>query len=326
MNVTNKSLTLLVLRVLQEYSDEKNVMNARKISDKIEEDYGLKPDRRTVYTAVQQLQELGYEILGFSDTHEGYYLATRDLETEQARLLMDAVNTFPFLSEEQTKRITAALCQKFSMNQKKKLRGTIRAERKSTNPQFFLSVSSLYEAIEKHVKVSFDYYKYNDKKVLVPREKGRMEVSPYFMTFTNGRYYLVCYNPEHPDAPSELRIDRMKNVRVSKQPAENKFGSNELDAAVNASIYAYAGKPEHVVLIIDKTVLSDVIDAFGSSVRVFAHDETHLKVTFNASPRGLKYWALQYLEHCRVEEPVVLKNEIKNLLRFNPYTLAEREE
>ena len=40
MNVTNKSLTLLVLRVLQEYSDEKNVMNARKISDKIEEDYG----------------------------------------------------------------------------------------------------------------------------------------------------------------------------------------------------------------------------------------------------------------------------------------------
>ncbi|MDY5797970.1 MAG: WYL domain-containing protein, partial [Eubacteriales bacterium] len=56
--------------------------------------YSLEVDRRTVYSSVDLLKELGYDISDYKDNGVGYYLRERDFETSEIRLLMDAVYSY----------------------------------------------------------------------------------------------------------------------------------------------------------------------------------------------------------------------------------------
>jgi hypothetical protein len=90
-------------------------------------------------------------------------------------------------------------------------------------------------------------------------------------------------------------------------------------AAVRSTVYAYTGKIETVVLKVDPKKLNDVIDKFGSNITIAEEEDGRLRITLKASLSGIKYWALQYLAHVEVLEPVGLREEITILLNRNSY-------
>lgn len=97
--LTEKAITICLLEVLREYSDENHILSMGEIISKINVKYGLNPDRRTIYGAFETLIELGYDISLYKDNGKGYYLIDRQLEPSEAHLLSDAICIFPFISE-----------------------------------------------------------------------------------------------------------------------------------------------------------------------------------------------------------------------------------
>ena len=87
MQLTAKANTICLLKVLEEYSDGDNILKISEIIHKMQHDYGLSVDRRTVYSCVAVLSEMGYDISVPDENGQGYYLASREFDVSEVRLL-----------------------------------------------------------------------------------------------------------------------------------------------------------------------------------------------------------------------------------------------
>ena len=85
-------------------------------------------------------------------------------------------------------------------------------------------------------------------------------------------------------------------------------------------MYAFVGAPERVVLNCDRIVLDDVLDRFGTDIQVFERDEQTFTAVLTTPPRGVRFWALQYLSFVEVAEPAWLRQEIIESIARNQYT------
>ena len=66
-----QSNDLLVLQILSKYSDERHYLTATDVIDLIQSEFGLNVDRRTIYTTVDVLKEMGYEMETYAENNKG---------------------------------------------------------------------------------------------------------------------------------------------------------------------------------------------------------------------------------------------------------------
>ena len=312
--LTEKANAICLLEVLKEYSDAEHILPMREIIAKMQSLYGIKIDRRTVYGAVALLIELGYDISLYEDNGVGYYLRDRELEPTEVLLLTDAVYSFQFIPARQTEQLVQKLQKQLSVHQRKKYchLTVARQGHKTGNRQVFWNIEQLDEAIEQKKKVRLGYLHYGlDKK---QHETKAYTLSPYEMVYMNERYYLICV-PDHAPNTRLYRIDRMKDIQILDDPRSEAVARQEAQNAV----YAYVGAPERVVLHCDRAVLDDVLDRFGTDIQIFERDEQTFTAVLTTPPRGVRFWALQYLSFVEVAEPAWLRQEIIEALKGNHY-------
>lgn len=322
--LTERAITICLLEVLREYSDFNHILSMSEIIGKIKSIYGLTPDRRTVYSALDALVELGYDISFYKENGKGYYLRDRLLEPSEAHLLSDAVCTFPFISEKQTAHLMKKIHSLVSIYERKQIKNltVIRADQKTANKNVFYNIEMLDEAIERKRKVTFDYYDYGSDKQLHKRREKKYKVNPYGMVYANERYYLVCIMSRQQNV-SMYRIDRIQNIEIT----DIALDENNIDphSIVRNAVYAYTGEAVDVEMLIEPKVLSDVIDRFGANLALSETDDGRIKVHIKATAMGMKYWALQYLASVEVVEPKELRDEIMEMLRENRYCKEGKE-
>ncbi len=70
-------------------------------------------------------------------------------------------------------------------------------------------------------------------------------------------------------------------------------------------------------------MLDDVLDSFGTDIQVFERDEQTFTAVLTTPPRGIKFWALQYLSYVEIMEPAWLREEVIESLKRNPYLRGE---
>jgi len=315
----DKANVICLLLILKEYSDEKHILSMKEIISKMKAVYDISLDRRTVYGAVEVLQALGYDISAYSENKKGYYLCEREFEQSEIKMLTDAVCSFPFVSESYTKKLINKLQSFNSVHKRKKWRhfSVIREDYKTQNPQIFLNIELLEEAIENNVQVSFTYFSYNIKKQLVPRRNKPYVVNPYSMVYTNEHYYLVCNLKEHENT-SLYRIDRMGDVLILDVPIDRCLNDTSLSEIVKNAIYAFSGKPETIVFAFEKNQINNVIDRFGTGICLSEKGDRYIG-RIKAAPVGMRFWALQYLPYVEILEPQWLRNEIIDIIKNNKY-------
>jgi len=318
--LTEKAITLCLLEVLREYSDSNHILSMGEIIGKVKNIYGLSPDRRTIYSALDTLVELGYDISFYKENGKGYYLRDRQLEPSEAHLLSDAICTFPFISEKQTAQLLKKIHSLVSVYERKQIKNltVIRADQKTVNKNVFYNIEILDEAIERKRKVTFDYYDYGTDKQLHKRREKKYKVNPYGMVYANEHYYLVCIMSRQENV-SMYRIDRIQNIEITDIELDAHENLNPHDIVRNA-VYAYTtGEVVDVEMLIEPKVLNDVIDRFGTNLALSETEDGRIKVRIKATAMGMKYWALQYLDHVEILEPEKLRDEIVELLRNNRY-------
>ena len=318
--LTEKAITLCLLEVLREYSDSNHILPMSEIIGKVKNIYGLSPDRRTIYSALDTLVELGYDISFYKENGKGYYLRDRQLEPSEAHLLSDAVCTFPFISEKQTAQLLKKIHSLVSVYERKQIKNltVIRADQKTVNKNVFYNIEILDEAIERKRKVTFDYYDYGTDKQLHKRREKKYKVNPYGMVYANEHYYLVCIMSRQENV-SMYRIDRIQNIEITDIELDVHDDLNPHDIVRNA-VYAYTtGEVVDVEMLIEPKVLNDVIDRFGTNIALSETEDGRIKVRIKATAMGMKYWALQYLNSAEIVYPQSLREEVISMLNNNYY-------
>jgi len=318
--LTEKAITICLLEVLREYSDENHILSMGDIITHIDLCYGLKPDRRTLYGAFETLIELGYDISMYRDNGKGYYLLDHRLEMSEAHLLSDAVCTFPFISERQTAQLMNKVQSFVSIHERKHIKNltVMRSDQKTVNKVVFYNIEVLDEAIEKKLKVKFDYLEYGMDKQLHKRREKKYVVNPYGLVYSNEHYYLICIM-ENKENLSMYRIDRIQNIEVTDLALDEREKGFDPKKAIRNTVYAFTGEIDIVEMLVDSKKLSDVIDKFGTNIDIAENDDGRLKITLKASLMGMRYWALQYLQYVEVVKPTTLRNELIGLIKNNLY-------
>ena len=316
--ITDKANMLCILEVLKEYSDEAHIMTMKELREKLEIEYDIKPDRRTIYGAVEALNDLGYDISLYEENGVGYFLREREFDPGEIRLLLDAVYNCSYITPKQTEELLTKIRSFVSVHDRKKYSYTniVNPEKKSPNPEVFLNIEVLDQAINEKKQIEFTYLKYDETKTLVPRREKKYIANPYAMICENEHYYLVLIMEGHDDL-AFYRIDMMKDIEIlDKKISISKKDAN-LDSAKKV-VYAYSGEPKQIKLNCDEVGLRYCIEKFGTDI-VIVPKEKRFEILLNAPIEGMLFWALQYMQHIEVISPSELRSDIKKAIKESNY-------
>jgi len=313
-----KKQTLLfrVYQILCEYSDEEHPLTQLEIIKLLNDNYGLEVERKAIGRNISYLKEMGYEI--HSDK-KGSYLEEKAFENSELQLLIDSVLCSKHISANYSKQLIDKLI-KFGGKYFKpnvKYVCSINDWSKTDNKEFFLNIELIDEAIERGKQVTFNYNKYGeDKKFYVT---AKHTVSPYQMILHNQRYYLMSLNERWKNV-GFYRMDKITDMLILEEPLTPIKSLNGYENGINykelsvSRPYMFADMPERIVLKCFSYLIDEIIDWFGKDISIEKIDDVYIRITLMSSPRAMKYWALQYVEHVEVLYPKYLRSKIKTAL------------
>ena len=318
-----KLYILYILEILKKYSDDRHRLRQQDIIDIMKKDYDISCERKAVARNISDLQELGYDI----ETDGGYYLAERDFEDSELRLLIDSVLASKYIPAKQAKDLVDRLAGQSNIYFKKQVRHVSNIEKmEHTAGQLFYTIEVLSQAIEDNRKVKFFYNRYDETKTLKKTSREKHLVNPYQIVVANGRYYLIG-NIDKYDNSTHFRVEKISDVEITdmavkpvREVEEFKNGLN-LPKHMAEHIYMFSGKSQLVRLRVSESGINDVIDWLGSDIQITRESKDTLLVDVTANPQAMKYWAVQFGEKVEILLPETLREEVRELVAkiYNKY-------
>lgn len=317
-SIESKSLALLrILNVLERYSDSQHSLTQQQIIEYLEKDYGICIERKNVGRKISALKEaLEKDGIYIETTKTGTYLDTRAIEDSELRMLIDGVLSSKHITAKHSKDLIEKLCKLSNKYFKSHVKNiySVNEWGKTENQELFLNIEIVDEAIEKGKQISFTYNKYRiDKKL---HRSAEHIASPYQLILHNQRYFLMAYNEKQGNM-GHYRLDHITDMKIIEDSAATELRSLEgykngidyKDLAL-ARPYMFTDKAESVTFICEWWVMDQVIDWFGTDVRMEYTKNDKVKVSLRVSPNAMEYWALQYLNVVEILTPTSLRERI----------------
>lgn len=312
-----KKLALLrVLQILQTMSDKDHPLTQGEIAAVLEREHGIVLERKAISRNISLLKEAGYEI---ASGKEGCYLTVREFEDSELHMLIDSVLCSRHITAKHSKDLIKKLCALSNRHFKAGIKNVYLAEEwnKTENPDLFLNIELIDEAIENSRQISYDYNKYGvDKKL---HKSSWQMVSPYRMLLHNQHYYLMAYS-EYWGRMVFHRLDHMTNMKQTDKPAKKlqsipgyERGIDDKDLAC-ARPYLYTDKAERIGLVADAKIVDQMMDWFGKEIIIEPMSEDKVRVSLIASPKAMEHWVMQYVDYVEVVSPQSLRNRVKQMM------------
>lgn len=310
---TKKMLNIMILKILERYSDEHRPLTQKRILELLDIEYGMKCDRRSVKSNLISLKEMGYDI----NIRKGVYIR-RDFEDAELRMLIDNVLFSKTLSQSQAKRLIEKLKNLGSNQFSAKVNHICNLPelQHSNNTQIMFNLDTLNFAITKRRKVSFIFNRYGTDFKLHPRREEPYIVSPYQMAATNGRYYLIG-NDEEKNNIANYRIDKITDVKILNTPVTPKSEIEELANGFNLPrhmaehIYMFSGESIWVKFWTSEIMMDALIDWFGKDFKILDKADDKILISVKVNEKAIKIWAIQYGDKVEVISPENLREEIR---------------
>ena len=317
-NDRKKLLILLILEVLQQYTDEEHHLSQQEVLRILKRDYGITCDRRSVRSNVLDLIDLGYDIC----MDDGYYFASREFENAELRMLIDSVLFSRHISSTQGKRLIDKLQTLGNKYFKPKVSHVITLPdlNHTDNKQVMIVVDTLNDAIEAKKKVEFTYNSYGTDFKLHPREHSPYLVSPYQMVASNGRYYLLGSTDRY-QGITHFRIDRITDIKMTDIPIKPVKEVEGLENGFNLPkhmaehTYLFCGESVPVKLKTSVSMMNDLIDWFGKEFSIIEKKDDEIVVSVKCNYNAMFYWALQYGSKVEVLAPMELRQELATTIQ-----------
>lgn len=308
---------LYLYKILFENTDEQHSLTMPQIVTKLEL-YGISAARKALYEDIEALRTFGLDIISTKGKYSGYYLASRDFELPELKLLADAVSSSRFLTEKKSAQLLRKIESLTSIHEAKQINRNIYPTNriKSMNERIYISIDEIGTAINRGRKISFKYFVYDVHKRKVYRD-GQRTCSPYAIARDNEQYYLIAYNDKR-DTISNFRIDRMENVKILEdaiKPMPEKF---DVADYLNSSFSMFSGSEQEVKLRFDNSLINVVLDRFGFNTTVVADRDDSFTVRTKVKtehPDQFFGWLFPFGDKVEILEPYDLREKYKESLR-----------
>ncbi len=294
-----KTLTpVLLLRILEEYSDEKHPLTREEIERLLDEKYGITMERKAFFRHIKNLQRLDNEgIYVYRVTMKpkgpdepacaGFYLGDRVFSELDLRVLIDALAGSHYMSQWETEDFIERLASLRSRYFRKKIESYqfVGGGAKTKNKTLMNNLEIIDEAITEQKQISFRFLRTNSK--------GQQEVSDappevctpirYFVKDHN--YYLIVAVEVEEELRNMVEGDlRLKAytlsdidcVEILDTPAQDYHSIPEYRHGIDwkkllrehSNMKWLWGKPELCTFLCQCKYVEEIAAHFGDEIRV----------------------------------------------------------
>ena len=308
-----KEKLMTFLEILQRETDEAHHLGMPELL-KLMEQAGAKIERKSIYRYVEVLQEQGWDILRDND---GYYLASREFELAELKLLADAIQCSKFITEKKSYELIGKLETLTSRHQAAELHRQLHlvGRSKTTNEQIYYSIDALYTAIRQNCEITFHYLEWHSDGKRYRKDK-EYRASPYGLCWDSENYYLVAHTEDR--GKTHYRVDKMAEIRLLDSPRQHP----ELYKDLNMAQYAkqvfgmYRGKPKTVRLSFPEELADSAVDKFGSDVMMIPQGDGHFTLSASIAVSPVFFsWVFSFNGRVKILGPEEVVEEYRTMCR-----------
>ena len=304
-----------ILDYLQRNSHQDHPVRASELIDMLQRNYNISCERKTVYSDIQALQDYGVDIESIPGKNGGYYIASRNFELPELKLLIDAVQSSRFLTEKKSRELIEKLCNQCSIHDARLMRRDmlVSGRVKSMNETIYYNVDAIQDAISMNRVISFRYFDWGIDGKRKYREKNYY-ASPYGLCQDNENCYLLAHSPRH--GITSYRVDRMSEITITEDvrtPCPELTGK-ALHEHANRLFQMFAGDSVNVKMRFHKTLANVVIDRFGRDTILIPEGSEYFNFTVNVgvSPMFLS-WVIGFGDKAKILYPQSVIDECRQM-------------
>ena len=315
----NQKLKILYIRdYLEQHSHESRLVKASELIEMLDRQHRISCDRKTIYSDIAALQDYGVDIIAVPGKNGGYYIASRNFELSELKLLIDAVQSSRYLTEKKSRELIEKLCRECSIRDASLVRRDVQVSGrvKSMNETIYYNVDTIQSGIAAGKQIRFRYFDFSIDGQRQYREKD-YQASPYGLCQDNDNCYLLAWSERH--GVTSYRVDRMSNIEIidtPRIPCPELTGKAFTEHA-NRLFQMFAGDLVNVKMQFHKELVNVVIDRFGRDTMLIPQpDGEHFNFTVPVavSPMFLS-WVIGFGDKAKILHPKSAVEACKELCR-----------
>lgn len=309
---------LYIMQLLLENTDEEHAVTMSEIIEYLEKN-DIQAERKSIYNDMQLLTDFGLDIVSIKERPGGYYLASRQFELAELKLLVDAVQSSKFITGKKSRELIQKLGTLCSNSQAKQLQRqvVVTNRNKAVNESIYYNVDMIYNGIAANVKVRFQYFEWNVNKEMQLRKDGAFYcVSPWLLTWDDENYYLIAYD-DKAGIIKHYRVDKMVKIDLTEEARNGKEAFADFDIArySKKTFGMFAGEEQTVTLCLENGLTGVVVDRFGTEAAMRKKDENHILARVNvAVSRQFFGWVAGLGTGIKIEAPQAVVKQYREYL------------
>ena len=304
-----------ILDYLQKNSHENHPVRASDLIAMLDRQNNISCDRKTVYSDIAALQDYGIDIISLPGKNGGYYIASRNFELPELKLLIDAVQSSRYLTEKKSKELIEKLLTQCNEQDAKLMKRNVLVSGrvKSMNETIYYSVDTIQEAISQNKQITFRYFDWDFGCKRKFREKAYI-ASPYGLCQDNENCYLLAFSDRH--GITSYRVDRMMDISLLESPRTPcpELTGKALHDHANRLFQMYSGDAVDVKLQFHNSLINVVVDRFGKDIMLIPDGSEHFNFTVRVavSPMFLS-WVMGFGAKAKILYPQSVADELCQL-------------
>ena len=273
---------LYIMKYLLQNTDEDHPVTVNQIISFLDSQ-GISAERKSIYSDIEALQYFGLDIVQAGSGRScGYYVAHRDFELPELKLLVDSVQSSKFITHKKTATLIKKIETLASIHEAQLLNRQVFVKNriKTMNESIYYNVDEIHNGISKNKKIRFLYFEYNVQKERQYRKNGEYYVvSPFALTWDDENYYMVAYDSDAAMI-KHYRVDKMEKISIMEEDRDGLDAYQALDMAIYArkTFGMFTGTEEHVVLRFENHLVGAVLDRLGRDVFIVPDGPDHFTV------------------------------------------------
>lgn len=307
------------MSLFREQTDEEHPLPRKELEERLA-DIGIHAERKSIYHDIETLKNFGMDIEYRKEHPEGYYLAEREFELPELKLLVDAVQSSRFITQKKSDALIRKIEKLTSSYEAGKLqRQVVVADRiKAMNESIYYNVDKLHTAIAENRQILFKYFEWTVSKEIRLRKNGEnYHVSPWALTWDNENYYLIGYDMEA-GIIKHFRVDRMLHISLTEEERAGReaFGRFDLARYTRSTFGMFGGSEQTVRMRFHNKYVSVVIDRFGRNVMLRPDGADHFIARAKVAVSEQFYgWMTGLGRDAQILSPEPVVEEYRELLK-----------
>lgn len=322
----NQKLKLLYLyQILLQKTDEEHKLGMEDLLAALAR-CGIEAERKSIYSDIAALQDFGLDVMLQRGPGGGYYVASRDFELAELKLLVDAIQCSRFITEKKSNELIKKVESLASEAQARALQRQVYVSDriKTINESIYYNIDTLHSAISAGVQITFQYFEWildftSEQRIQKRYRKGGAlyQVSPWALTWDDENYYMIAYDGAS-DSIRHYRVDKMEHISLTENRREGQQIFHDLNiASYSRKMFGmFSGEEKNVRLRCKNRFIGVIRDRFGADLMVRYLDEDHfsVQVSVAVSPQFFS-WVFGLGGAVQIMEPTDVRAAFQQQLR-----------